>query len=358
MKIESKWKSVKRVLTIGALVTVLGAALTGCGSSEKTQGAKTTTKSTAEDTSSSKEEKVVRISGPGVDSKGTVTLPGSAQLAQKQQFFDEELKKAGYKVEYSGFQNGGVGVNEALASKETDIAIYGDFPAVTYIANGNDAKIFAVSTSKNQMGIFAKKEIKSVADLKGKKVCTMLGTNAYYYLQKELEENGLSIKDVQVVNASTDAATLYTSGEVDALCNGPQVYWALEAKGLGQEIATSGNSDSLSTSHVVLGRTEFLEENPDVEGAIIKALEKAQEWANANEDEVYKTLSDVSGGIFTEENYKKYYSFEEKFDDMTPYIQEKDITHLQDVADFMEKNKYIKSAVDVSKSIDDSIQKK
>lgn len=349
-----KWNIAKRIFTMGILVATIGLSTVGCGSNEENKHTETGKNTSVEETT--EDLKVVRISGPGVDSNGTVTLPGAAQLAQRQGFFEEELKAVGYKVEYSGFQNGGVGVNEALASGETDIAVYGDFPAVTYISNGNDAKIFAISTSKNQLGIYANNDIQSVKDLKGKKVGTMIGTNAYYYLEKELEENGLSLEDVEIVNAATDVISLFSSGEIDAICNGPQLYWLLDAQKAGHVISISGDSDTLSTSHVVLGRTQFLEENPEVIGAIVKALERTKEWAEANEEAVYETLANLSGGNYSVDNYKDYYSFEDGFADMTPYIQDKDIEHLQTIADFMLKNQYIKSEVDVSKSIDDSIQ--
>ena len=350
-----KWKTTKKIIAISALVAALGIFAVGCGSN----GQKNDSNSASNTSSESKKEdlKVVRIAGAGIDSNGNVVLPGSAQLAQNQGFIDEEIKAVGYKAEYSGFQNAGVGVNEALASGQADIAVYGDFPAVTYISNGNDAKIFGISTSRNQMAIYAKNEIKSVKDLKGKKIGTTIGTNAYYYLEKELQENGLKISDVEVVNASTDVISLFTSGEIDAICNTPQLYWLLEAQKAGHVISVNGDDDKLSTSHVVIGRTDFLKENPEVSGAIVKALEKAKEWAEANEDKVYEVLSDLSGGNYTKDNYKDYYSFEDGFKDMTPYIQKTDIEHLQSVADFMFNNKYIKTKIDVSKSIDDSIQK-
>ncbi len=340
-----KWSKISKIITMSALVTTLGLSVVGCGNSED---------STSEQ--ANEDLKLVRIAGPGVDSNGNVTLPGGAQLAKIQGYLDEELEAAGYKAEYTGFQNGGVGVNEALASGEADIAVYGDFPAVTYVANGNDATIFAISSSRNQLGIFAKDDIKSVKDLKGKKVATLIGTNAYYYLEKELQENGIGINDVEIVNASTDTISLYSSDEVDAICNAPQSFWPLEAQKAGHVIAVNGDSDELSTSQVVLGRTEFVEKNPEVKNAIIKALEKTKTWANENEDEVYELLAELSGGNYTKENYEDYYSFEEGFEDMTPYVQDKDIEHLQSVADFMFENQYAKSKVDISESIDNSIK--
>ena len=102
----------------------------------------------------------------------------------------------GYKAEYYGFANGGVGINEALTSGNLDVAFYGDFPAINYIASGNDAQIFGVVTSRQQSSILARDGINSVQDLKGKKVATAQGTIQQKYLDEVLEENGLQPSDV------------------------------------------------------------------------------------------------------------------------------------------------------------------
>ena len=94
---------------------------------------------------------------------------------------------------------------------------------------------------------------------------------------------------------------------------------------------------------MILGRNEYLEENPEVAGAITKALERAEEYAKENPEEVYQVFASASNGAFTEENYKDYYGFDTSFSFWSPYLTEETVIHLQDTADFMFENKYIQS---------------
>lgn len=342
-----KKTGLRKIVSMGMAAALVFGVLTGCGSSKSP-----VTESNNETESGTDTLKKVIIAGAGVDSTGNVTLGGNAAIARDQGFLEEELKAAGYEIEYVGFQTAGVGVNEALAAKEADIAIYGDFPAVVYIAGGNQARIFAGNTTRNQLGIFAKPGIDTVADLKGKKVCTMFGTTAYLYLLKQLEKEGLSINDIEVVNSATDAISLYNAGEVDAIVNSPQLYWSVTLQGVeGKQIAINGDQEELSSYNVVIGRTEYLDENQEVEQAIVKALDRAQKWANENEQAVYDIFAKNSG-YFTAEQYKEYYSFEDDFSDMNPVITEDYYSHLQEVADFLYENQLAANQVDISDYIE------
>ena len=333
------------------LTTILAGTLVfgtvGCGTASVSESTEKSKQQETEIQANEGEYKVVRIVSAGADAAGNVTMVETSQIAYNENYFEEELNKIGYTAEYFGFQNAGVGANEALAAKEADIAFYGEFPALTYIATGNEATIFGVISSRNQIGIFAADDIASISDLKGKKICTMFGTVAYQYLVKVLEENGLTVNDVEIINSS-DAGTLFVSGEVDAIVNSPQAYWAVAAQGTGHQIAVNGDSENLSTAHVILGRNEYLEENPEVAGAITKALERAQQYAKENPDEVYKAFSNASGGIFSEENYRDYYAYDTTFSAWSPYLKDEIITHLQGTADFMFENQYIQKELNVA----------
>ena len=61
--------------------------------------------------------------------------------------------------------------------------------------------------------------LKSVAELKGKKVAIGRGWNVQYLLVRALEENGLSFDDIQPawVNNAADARSAFESGKVDAV---------------------------------------------------------------------------------------------------------------------------------------------
>ena len=90
------------------IFSLVGCAKTGRTSADKPQ-----------------ELKVVKLGFPG-----SANFMGSiAGIAQDKKFFEEELQKIGYKIEYVPFA-AGPAVNEALATKKIDLAIYADFPGL------------------------------------------------------------------------------------------------------------------------------------------------------------------------------------------------------------------------------------
>lgn len=91
----------------------------------------------------------------------------------------------------------------------------------TLIPLAQGLKQVAVLVNDNSAGndaIVAKAGIKSVKDLKGKKVATELGTVDHFMLQVALSKNGMSEKDIQFVPmAVPDAAAAFIKGTVDAV---------------------------------------------------------------------------------------------------------------------------------------------
>ena len=66
--------------------------------------------------------------------------------------------------------------------------------------------LFAIDDSKGGDGIVADKDIRAVADLKGKKVAFSEGSVSQFYLSVLLKENGLSLADVEMVNMDAGSA--------------------------------------------------------------------------------------------------------------------------------------------------------
>ena len=60
--------------------------------------------------------------------------------------------------------------------------------------------LFAVDDSKGGDGIVANKEIKTIADLKGKKVAFTEGSVSQFYINVLLHEAGLSQSDIEIVS--------------------------------------------------------------------------------------------------------------------------------------------------------------
>ncbi|MDP4097075.1 ABC transporter substrate-binding protein [Paenibacillus sp. P96] len=134
------------------------------------------------------------------------------------------LSDTPYQVQYSVFQGGNLQL-EAMAANNLDLSSTSEIPPLfaSQAANGGNFKIIASfeSTTLNQELVVPKgSPIKSVAELKGKKVAYVNATTAHYFLVKMLESAGLSWEDIEPVPLSTsDGLSALISGKVDALAS-------------------------------------------------------------------------------------------------------------------------------------------
>lgn len=79
------------------------------------------------------------------------------------------------------------------------------------------AAILAMDDSKGGDGIVARKEIATIKDLKGKRVAFSEGSVSHFFLAFLLKQNGMSLKDIVVVNMTAgDAGAAFVAGKVDA----------------------------------------------------------------------------------------------------------------------------------------------
>ncbi len=340
----------KKLIMACALSAFAAISATGCasgeGSSDQADSAGAVSSSESAAPSEAAGAKTVRFLTPGTGSDGSAMMSENAQIAQLNGYFEEELEKVGYGVEYYGFQNQGVGVNEALASGEGDIAVYGEYPALTYLSGGNDGVIVGMASSRKQLGILAQDGIKNVADLKGKVVAAALGTNSQQYLEMELKKNGLTMDDVEVINATAEMPSLFTSGDADAIVNDAQMmYYVQDAAGSGEMIAINGDDPDTATNFLVVARKEFLDENPDVLEPVMNALKRAKEFATEDPDKVCQLLADASG--MSKEIFDKYYGFDDTFEFWDPELKEENIKSIQKTADYMKENGLIQESINI-----------
>jgi len=286
-------KIFKKVLSGIVLAAILLAAI-GCGNTgANTSGASKDGKDSG--------KKVIRIASPTADASALVENAG---VALKYGYLDEELKAAGYTVEYYGFGQGGTAINEAIASGEIDVAFVGDVPLIIGKSNGLDIEAFALLNAEAAMGIIIGNgsDITSVADLKGKKVCAAFGTVTYIYLVKILAANGLSIDDVEVINDIANGAALLASGDTDAVVSTGAGVQQMQAYGVGKVLTTSDDTPELSSLFYAAGSKKFIDNNPEAIEAIIRALKKARTSFEADPAKTYGILESdaVPAAIFAQ----------------------------------------------------------
>lgn len=146
-----------------------------------------------------------------------------------------ENRPTDYKIEWANFV-GGPPIIAAQTGGSLDVGWMAETPLIFAQAAGSPVKIVAVSKTVDGGGspyalvVKPDSPIRTVADLKGKSVSFMKGTVLHYFVARLLDQQGLSLKDIQPVQASGFGTGLLDKGSADAITIGePYLTQALDA---------------------------------------------------------------------------------------------------------------------------------
>ena len=233
------------------------------------------------------QEKTVRI---GYQKYGKlVLLKSSGTLEQK-------LKPLGYNVAWTEFPSGPP-LLEAMNVGAIDFGIAGETPPIFAQAAGAPLVYLAYDPPAPQgEAILVPKDspLKSVADLKGKKVALNKGSNVHYLLVRALEKAGLKYTDIQpVFMAPSDALAAFVRGSVDAWVIWDPYEAAAEAS-TGARILSDGTG-LVSNYQFYFSTKKFLEQNGKAADTVLDALNEVDEWTKNNIDKVAAQLSPSVG---------------------------------------------------------------
>jgi sulfonate transport system substrate-binding protein len=251
-------------------------------SPSKSEAAQTTTGS---DTSSTVAE---TTAASNIDLSGVTLHVGAAYDIQA------FLKAAGlddtpYKVDANVFQGGNL-VLEAMAANQLDLGSGSQIPPIfaSQAANGGNMKIIAIrkgSTLDQELVIPAGSGIKTVADLKGKKVAYIKSTTAHYFLAKMLEQAGLAWSDVETVAMTTsDGLTALLTNEVAAFASYGNSITTAHQKGA----TTLASAENILSGDYYFYATPEAIADPATHAAIVDYLNRfneANEWTRQHAEE-------------------------------------------------------------------------
>lgn len=180
----------------------------------------------------------------------------------------------------------------ALASGDIQCAATTVETWVVWNANGVPAKqIVQLDKSHGADGIVAKADIKTVMDLKGKTVAASApGTSPYFLLAWFLHANGLSLKDVKVVNLEPGpAAQAFLAGQNDAAVSyEPYLSSVRDKPAAGHILATT--LDYPMVIDTVGCTPKFLESNPEAAKALVDSYFEALDSIKANPDKANEIM--------------------------------------------------------------------
>ncbi len=136
--------------------------------------------------------------------------------------------------------------------------------------------------------------IKSVAELKGKKIALNKGSNVHYLLVRALEQAGLQYSDVAVVFLPpADARAAFERGSVDAWVIWDPFLAAAETS-IGARVLKDGKS-VVNNHQFYLAEKTYATRHPDVIAATFDELKKVDEWAQSQPKEVAEALAPLTG---------------------------------------------------------------
>ena len=201
------------------------------------------------------------------------------------------LKKRGLGAEITFLE--GIGEkNSALLRGDIDGVGHTADSAVTSAAAGVDGKIvFVFDRSLGADAILARNTIKSVNDLKGKKIALEPGFTGHFFFLYLLREAGLSQDDVEIVAMDTGSAgSAFVSGKVDAAVTWEP--WIGKAKELDDAHILISSADRPGVIiDVLFMRTATISERPSEVQKLIEAMAEATSWYASNKEEGDKIIA-------------------------------------------------------------------
>jgi sulfonate transport system substrate-binding protein len=210
-------------------------------------------------------------------------------------FLEKEFAKDGIKVVWVKT----VSSSNALQFLNADSINFGSTAgsaALVAKINGNPIKSVYVYSRPEWTALVTTKDskISKVADLKGKKVAMVRGTDPHIFLVRALLDAGLTDKDITpvLVQQHADGGNLLIRGDVDA--------WAGLDPPMAQHEVKDGaklffRKPEANTWGILNVREEFARDHPDIIKRVIASYEEARKYSLANYDDLKKIFIGVTG---------------------------------------------------------------
>ena len=194
-------------------------------------------------------------------------------------------------------------VIESIFSNSIDIAYVGPGPVINGFlkSNGNDLKILAGAASGGASFVIQKNSgLELIENYSGKRVAAPQISNTQdVSLRHYLAENGLKSAekggDVFVLNiANPDIYTLFAKGDIDGAWV-PEPWATMLVEELDGVRLFDENEfwpENKFSSVLLIGRSDYIEKNPEIIKKWINANEKTVQWINNHPDESKKLYNE------------------------------------------------------------------
>ncbi len=207
--------------------------------------------------------------------------------------------------------NGSSSAHRLVANSDSDFA-YGSCGAMINLASKGAAIIsVGVIDAMGSEAILVRPDsgVKSISDLKGKKLLTTANAGVNTFFPIVLSNAGIQAADINITNVPDGAlVSSYLQGSGDAV----GILGGIDDK--PAEIKANGGADPVifpysdfgvdQVGYCISTRKELVKNNPDLVKRFVAATVRAYKEAEANPDSAVDSIADIVGGSMAEEQGK------------------------------------------------------
>ena len=209
---------------------------------------------------------------------------------------EEAFKPLGIEIKWIDFQFGPP-LLEAINVGSVDFGFVGDSPPIFAQAGGARVRyVAAVKSDGNTQAIIVPQDstIKTLADLKGKRVAFGKGSSAHNLLVAALEKAGLAWSDITPAPlAPADATAAFVKGAVDAWSIWDPYLALAELKEHARVIAF--DKDVHKPNAFYIAGSDFVEKYPALVAKLNVVFASEGQWADTHHEEVAKAQAEATG---------------------------------------------------------------
>ena len=282
---------------------------------------------------------------------------GLLAYAKKTGVLEEELDEVGADVEWGGSFASFTATIDALRSGDVNVLEGAISPAIGYLAENDDLKIFSVAdrTTDPQAPIGdglvvpGDSDIYLIYEVRGCTFAVNRGGRGEYLLLKALDQAGIDHDEVERVYLNPqDAAGALASGSVDAWWAIVRGYPAAVANG-ARTIVTNTDVDD-DDLNMFAAREEIVEANPEALRTFQRVLAELAEEAR-EEPEKFQNVFQDSGPAAVEGEALKRDIEVQRYTQPQRLVTDDDLATVQAVADYFADNGLVSSRIDAATAV-------
>lgn len=220
---------------------------------------------------------------------------GVLVITRQQGALEKHFAAQGITVKWVEFSSGPP-MMEAMNVGSVDYGAVGDSPPVFAQAAGAAIVYAAGQPITNGQGILVPKDspIRTIAELKGKRIGFTKGSSAHNIVVQTLEKAGLTYADITPVYLTPpDAGPAFANGSIEAWAIWDPYFAIGETKQNGRILINA--REVTKTNSFYIANRDFAKNHGTILQQIVDVTTETAKWAEQHRDEVAKSLAAVTG---------------------------------------------------------------